>query len=81
MAKSKKLSKEHLDILQGKVNVINQTQMQIGNLEFQKSTVVQKSKDLQADLQMFQQELEEKYGKVTIDIATGEYKKIEEQPK
>jgi hypothetical protein len=68
-----KIKDEQLKKLQEKVNIINQNQLQIGNLEYQKHTTLHILADLQEDLQKFQQELEEEYGKVSVNIATGEY--------
>jgi Co/Zn/Cd efflux system component len=68
-----KIKDEQLKKLQEQVNVINQNQLQIGNLEYQKHATLHVLADLQEDLQKFQQELEEEYGKVSVNIATGEY--------
>ena len=62
-----KISQEHLEELQSGVSKINQVALQIGNLE------------LQSDLSKFQAKLEEKYGKVSVNIQDGTYEPIEEE--
>lgn len=74
-----KISQEHLEELQKSVSDINQVALQIGNLELQKHTLLHQGVELQGDLQKFQTKLEEKYGKVSINIQDGSYKPIEEE--
>lgn len=71
-----KIKDEQLKELQDKVNVINQNQLQIGNLEYQKHSLLHILANLQEDLKSFQEKLEEEYGKVSVNIATGEYEEI-----
>ena len=74
-----KISEEHLEELQSSVSKINQVALQIGNLELQKHTLLHQGVELQSDLQKFQTKLEDKYGKVSINIQDGSYKSIEEE--
>jgi hypothetical protein len=80
--KSNKMSKitdEQLKQLQEQVNTINQNQLQIGGLETQKHTLIHNAVELQNQLKSLQDELEKEYGKVSINISTGEYEDIKEQ--
>ena len=74
-----KITDEQLKQLQEQVNSINQNQLQIGNLETQKHTLVHNGVELQNQLRVIQDELEKEYGKVTVNISTGEYEDIKEE--
>tara|TARA_Y100000385_G_C12552994_1_gene408732 strand:- start:29 stop:268 length:240 start_codon:yes stop_codon:yes gene_type:complete len=74
-----KITDEQLKQLQEQVNTINQNQLQIGNLETQKHTLVHNGVELQNQLRVIQDELEKEYGKVTVNISTGEYEDIKEE--
>ena len=74
-----KIKDEQLKQLQDQVNTINQNQLQIGNLETQKHTLIHNGVELQNQLRGIQDELEKEYGKVTINISTGEYEYIKEE--
>ena len=74
-----KITDEQLKQLQEKVNTINQNQLQIGSLETQKHTLIHNGVELQNQLRGIQDELEKEYGKVTVNISTGEYEDIKEE--
>ena len=74
-----KIKDEKLKQLQDQVNTINQNQLQIGNLETQKHSLIHNGVELQNQLKGIQDELEKEYGKVTINISTGEYEDIKEE--
>ena len=73
-----KISEEELKLIQGKVQILNNLQMQIGGIEIQKTAAVDQLKSSQQDLQKTQAELEEKYGKVSVNLQDGTIKPIEE---
>ena len=73
-----KITDEELKSIQEKVNVINQVQMQIGGLEVQKNIALDTIKAGQVDLQVIQKELEEKYGKVSVNLTDGTISEIPE---
>lgn len=73
-----KISQEHLEELQKSVSDINQVALQIGNLELQKHALLHQGVELQGDLQKFQTKLEDKYGKISINIQDGSFKPIED---
>ena len=73
-----KITDEELKSVQDQVNSINQVQLQIGGLEVQKSFALQQIATLQNKLNETQKELEEKYGKVSVNLQDGTIKPIEE---
>ena len=68
MSKENKITPEQLEELQGYVGKLNNAATQIGNLELQKHQIKHAANEVQNDLNKFQTKLEEKYGKVTINI-------------
>lgn len=74
-----KITQEQLEELQGLVGKLNNAASQIGNLELQKHQLQHAAAEVQSDLNKFQTKLEEKYGKVQINIQDGTYKPIEEE--
>jgi len=74
-----KITQEQLEELQGYVGKLNNAASQIGNLELQKHQINHAAAEVQSDLNKFQAKLEEKYGKVQINIQDGTYKPIEEE--
>jgi len=75
----KKITDEELKSVQEKVNSINQVQMQIGGLEVQKNIALDTIKASQMDLQTIQKELEDKYGKVSVNLQDGTITEIPEE--
>ena len=76
--KVEKIKDEQLQELQGHVNKINQAQLQLGQLESQKHTLVHGINAMQKEVQDMQVKLEEKYGKVSINIQDGTKQEIPE---
>lgn len=79
MSKENKITEEHLTSLQQKVGAIQNLQAQIGGLEAQKHIALHQLLAGQEDLQKFQVELEDTYGKVSINIQDGTYQEIQEE--
>ena len=75
----KKITDEELKSVQEKVNAINQAQMQIGGLEVQKNIALDTLKGIQLELQQDQKELEEKYGKVSVNLVDGTLTEIPQE--
>ena len=73
-----KITEEELKGIQEKVGQINQLQMQVGGLEVQKTIGIENIKTVQGELTKLQNELEEKYGKVSVNLQDGTIKPIEE---
>lgn len=74
----KKIKDEQLKELQDLVGKINQGQIQIGQLETQKHTLLHQLSEIQQELQKFQESLEKEYGKISINIQDGSYEAIKE---
>ncbi len=75
----KKITDEQLKSVQEKVNEINQMQMQIGGMEIQKTVAIEKLKTAQIGLGSIQKDLEDEYGKVTVNLTDGTIKPIEDE--
>jgi hypothetical protein len=74
----KEVTKEELQKLQESVNKINNLQMQIGGLEAQKHETLHELSGATQALQSIQKELEDAYGKVSVNLQTGEITDPEE---
>jgi len=74
-----KITPEQLEELQGFVSQLNNAATQIGNLELRKHQVQHAASEVQSDLNKFQAKLEEKYGKVQINIQDGTFEPIKEE--
>ena len=83
MAKKKaaatKVTAEELKNIQDRVSDINRAQMEVGGLEVQKHLAVEKLKEVQGALQVVQQSLETKYGKVSVNLNDGSLKPMESE--
>ncbi len=73
-----KIKDEQLKELQELIGKINQGQIQIGQLETQKHSLLHQLSEIQQELQKFQETLEKEYGKVSINIQDGSYEAIKE---
>jgi hypothetical protein len=73
-----KITDEELKLIQEKVQEINNLQMQVGGLEIQKQMGVMQVNQSQSELVELQKTLEEKYGKVSVNLTDGTIKEIEE---
>ena len=74
-----KITPEQLEELQGFVSQLNNAATQIGNLELRKHQVQHAASEVQNDLNKFHAKLEEKYGKVQINIQDGTFEPIKEE--
>ena len=66
------ITEEQLKAIQEIVSPINNMQMEIGRMESRKHMLMHEVGMLQGKLQEQQKSLEEEYGKVNINIQTGE---------
>lgn len=71
VAEVEKITSEELTTLIEKVTAINKTQMQLGGIEAHKYELLHALSGMNQELQVVQKELEDKYGNVSIDLATG----------
>ena len=74
MAKEKptNISKEQLEKLQSILTNINQFNLEIGRIENRKHSIIHQSLVTQEALKNMQDELEEEYGTVNVNVQTGE---------
>ena len=80
MAKDvKKIKDEQLEELQGKLKMIDGIRMQVGTLENQKFAYLNQMAVVQQELQKMQYDLQEEYGKVSINVTDGTITEIPEE--
>tara|TARA_B110000444_G_C18773179_1_gene563609 strand:- start:8 stop:280 length:273 start_codon:yes stop_codon:yes gene_type:complete len=77
MEKVTTIETTELDTIQDLVSKTNQGNLEIGRLETQKHKVMHMMEENDKVMQALQGTLEEKYGKVNIDIKTGEISPLE----
>ncbi len=75
---SKAVSEEQLIKLQELVKNLQQYQLKIGDVEVQKHQLLHGFAEAQNGLEVFQKELKEEYGNVTIDINSGDIKELQD---
>ncbi len=73
------ITDEELKELQGRVNIINQAQLKIGQLETEKHFILHELATSQDELKKIQEKLEKEYGKVSVNIQDGTYEPIKEE--
>ena len=66
------ITEEQLKSIQEIVSPINNMQMELGRMATQKHMILHQISELQGKLKELQVKLEEEYGKVNINIQTGE---------
>ena len=81
MAKAKKITKEELEKATKVSQEYNNIIQAIGNVEFQKQDFLLKASEIRSDIEDMKKELQESYGNVNIDLATGEYEESAEDKK
>tara|TARA_R110002020_G_scaffold64676_2_gene171526 strand:+ start:1234 stop:1503 length:270 start_codon:yes stop_codon:yes gene_type:complete len=69
--KAEKISEEHLKELQGIVNAINKTQIEIGRIESQKHSLLHQLAITQDKVSIFQDTLNKEYGNDDVNIMDG----------
>ncbi len=80
MAKDvKKIKDEQLEELQGKLKMIDGIRLQVGTLENQKFVYLNQMAAVQQELNKMQNDLQEEYGKVSINITDGTITEIPEE--
>ena len=73
------ITEAQLERLQKQHNEIHQILTNVGALEAQKHGLLHWLADLNRELDGFKKELEEEYGPVNINLATGEYTEVEKE--
>ena len=80
MAKDvKKIKDEQLEELQGKLKMIDGIRLQVGTLENQKFAYLSQMAAVQQELNQMQNDLQDEYGKVSINITDGTITEIPEE--
>ena len=74
----KKLTEDELKSLQENVNKLNQVHIELGRLENQKHKILHQVNEIESLFDELQKQLEDKYGKVSIDISNGQLSEIKE---
>ena len=74
----KKLTEDELKSLQENVSKLNQVHIELGRLENQKHKILHQINEIESLFDELQKELENKYGKVSINIENGELSEIKE---
>jgi len=80
MAKANKITKEELSSINENQTAVRNTLVGIGALEAQKASALVQLRQLEEALNKGKQELEEKYGPINVDLTTGAYTVIEQEP-
>ena len=73
-----KISATELTALQENVSKLNQVHIELGRLENQKHKILHQVNEIESMFDELQKDLEEKYGKVNINIENCEFTLIEE---
>ena len=74
-----KITDKELENIQSKVQDIQAIEANIGRTEIAKMSMLEQVKLLQTDIQGIQVELEEKYGKVSVNLQDGTISEIPEE--
>ena len=74
----KKLTKKELESLQEKVTQLNNALNNLGRIEMQKQQMIIETANFDKQVKYITDEFEDKYGKVQVNIETGEMKEIED---
>ena len=74
-----KITEEQLEKIVKQNTELEDVVMQVGILESQKHALLHKIAEVNKVLEEYKSELEEEYGKISIDLKTGEYTIIEEE--
>ncbi len=74
-----KITEEQLEKIVKQNTELEQVVMQVGIVESQKHALLHQIAEVNKVLEEYKAELEEEYGKISIDLKTGEYTEIKEE--
>ncbi len=74
-----KITEEQLKKISNQNKDLEDTVIEIGILESKKHALLHKVAEVNKVLEEYKQELEQEYGKISIDLKTGEYTEITEE--
>lgn len=73
-----KITEEELKSLQENVGKLNEVYLQLGKLENDKHKILHQMGEIEKLFDELQKEMEDKYGKVSINLDNGEFTKIQD---
>ena len=77
---AKKIKKAELERLQASVSKMNEIKMELGNIEAAKHRLLHSLADVETkDFGEIKKELEEKYGKVNINVTDGKITELQDE--
>ncbi len=76
MAKPTNLTEDELKSLQENVSKLNEVHMELGVLENQKHKILHEMNEIEKEFNDLQKQLENTYGKVSINMDNGELSEI-----
>jgi len=74
-----KITEKQLEKIVKQNTELEEVVMQVGIVESQKHALLHKIAEVNKTLEEYKAELEEEYGKISIDLKTGEYTEIKEE--
>jgi hypothetical protein len=74
-----KITEKQLETIVKQNTELEEVVMQVGIVESQKHALLHKIAEVNKTLEEYKSELEEEYGKISIDLKTGEYTEIKEE--
>ena len=74
-----KITEKQLEKIVKQNTELEQVVMQVGIVESQKHALLHQIAEVNKVLEEYKAELEEEYGKISIDLKTGEYTEIKEE--
>ena len=74
-----KITEEQLEKIKEQNQKLENIVVEIGVLESRKHGLLHQVAELNKVLEEYKSELEEEYGKISVDLATGEYTEIKEE--
>jgi len=77
--KTNKITTEELESIVKNQNLQQQYLTSVGSLETQKHSLLHELSEVAKQSEEIKNKLEETYGKIQIDLATGEYTEIKEE--
>ena len=79
MAKANKITQEELEAVRLSVSNFNRAKAALGDLEYQKASLITQASEFESALKAEQQKLEDTYGSITINLEDGEYEEVVEE--
>ena len=76
--KVKKIEEQELELVRDQQQHVNDALRNLGVLEMQRNNIIKNIYEKQTEIEKTKDELEEKYGKVNINLVDGVYTPIEE---